>query len=182
FNEKLPGVLFNLFHMDTFTQMKGVADGSLDVGFIRKPEHYTSGLAGFVVCRRHFWAAIPKNHPLAANDVIRPASLADEKFVALTVELEAGMWVNISAVTPPSSSTQVTQRAADTFTLLTMVGAGIGLCIVPEQLARLDIPGVVFRRIAGASRMAEIAVVHRKNEADRAVKAYIESLRKMRDR
>ena len=151
-------------------------------GFIRKPQHFPSGLTGFVVCRRPFWAAIPKDHPLAAQESIRPASLANEKFVALTIEMEAGIWQNISAATPPSSSPQVTQRAADTFTLLTMVGAGLGICVIPEQLKLLSIPGVVYRRIVGASRMGEISVAHRKNESGRAVKAYIEQLRKMRER
>ena len=181
FRKKAPGVTFNMSHQDTFTQLKGIIDGSLDVGFIRRPQRYPAGLTGFVICRRPFWAAIPKDHPLAAQDSIKPVSLATENFVALTIEMEAGIWQNISAATPPSSSPQVTQRAADTFTLLTMVGAGLGICIVPEQLKLLNIPGVVYRRIVGASRMGEIAVAHRKNESGRAVKAYIEQLRKMRE-
>lgn len=182
FRKKSPGVMFNLYHHDTFTQLKGIIDGSLDIGFIRKPQRYPSGLTGFVVCRRPFWAAIPKDHPLAAQDSVRPAALATAKFVALTIEMEAGIWGNLAAAVPPASSPQVTQRAADSFTLLTMVGAGLGITIVPEQLRRLDIPGVVYRRIIGASRMGEIAAVHRKNESGRAVKAYIELLRKMRNR
>jgi len=182
FRKKSPGVVFNLTHLDTFTQLKGIIEGALDIGFIRKPQRFPTGLAGFVVCRRPFWAAIPKDHPLAAQDRITPAALADEKFVALTIEMEAGIWGNIAAAVPPSSSPQVAQRAADTFTLLTMVGAGLGITIIPEQLRRLDIPGVVFRRIVGAARLNEISVVYRKSEAGRAIKAYIELLRKMRDR
>ena len=178
FRKKLPGVSFNLFHLDTFSQIKGLIDGSIDVGFIRKPQRFPTGLTGFVVCRRPFWAAIPKEDPLAAHDRVTPALLATAKFIALTIEMEAGIWGNIAAAVPPSSSPQVTQRAADTFTLLTMVGAGLGITVVPEQLRRLNIPGVVFRRIVGAARQAEISVVHRKNESGLAVKAYIELLRK----
>ena len=182
FHKKSPDVTFNLSHHDTFTQLKGIIDGSFDVGFIRKPQRYPTGLTGFVICRRPFWAAIPKDHPLAAQDSVRPAALATAKFIALTIEMEAGIWGNIAAALPPTSSPQVVQRAADSFTLLTMVGAGLGISIVPEQFWRLDIPGVVYRRIIGAVRQAEIAVVHRKNEQGIAVKAYIELLRKMRER
>ncbi len=182
FHKESPGVTFNLSHHDTFAQLKGVLDGSLDIGFIRKPQRYPSGLTGFVVSRRPFWAAIPHDHPLAAHDSVKPAALATAKFVALTIEMEAGIWGNLAAAVPPASSPQVTQRAADTFTLLTMVGAGIGITVVPEQLRRLDIPGVVYRRIVGALRQGEIAVVHRKNESGRAVKAYIDLLHKMRER
>ena len=182
FHKKSPDVTFNLSHHDIFTQLKGIIDGSFDVGFIRKPQRYPTGLTGFVICRRPFWAAIPKDHPLAAQDSVRPAALATAKFIALTIEMEAGIWGNIAAALPPTSSPQVVQRAADSFTLLTMVGAGLGISIVPEQFWRLDIPGVVYRRIIGAVRQAEIAVVHRKNEQGIAVKAYIELLRKMRER
>ncbi len=182
FRKKSPGVTFNLFHLDTFAQLKGIVDGSLDVGFIRKPQRYPTGLTGFVVIRRPFWAAIPKDHPLAALEKITPASLANEKFIALTIEMEAGIWGNLAAAVPAASSPQVTQRAPDTFTLLTMVGAGIGITVVPEQLRRLDIPGVVYRRIIGAARQGEFSAVYRKNEAGPAVKAYIELLRKMRDK
>ena len=182
FNKKSPDVTFHLYHQDTFTQMKGLIEGGLDVGYIRKPQRYPTGLTGFVVCRRPFWVALPKDHPLAAHDRVTPAAMATGKFVALSIEMEAGIWGNIAAVVPPNSSPQVAHRAADTFTVLTMVGAGLGMSIVPEQLRRLDIPGVVYRRIVGAARQAEIAIVHRKNEAGLAVKAYIEVVRKMRER
>ena len=156
FHKKSPDVTFHLYHHDTFTQMKALIDGGLDVGFIRKPQRYPTGLTGFVVCRR--------------------------QFIALTIEMEAGIWGNLAAVLAPNSSPEVVNRAADTFSVLTMVGAGLGMSVVPEQLRRLDIPGVVYRRIVGAARQAEISVVHRKNESGLAVKAYIELLRKMRNR
>lgn len=182
FHKKSPDVTFHLYHHDTFTQMKALIDGGLDVGFIRKPQRYPTGLTGFVVCRRQFWVAMPKDHPLAAQDRVTSASLANGKFIALTIEMEAGIWGNLAAVLPPNSSPEVVNRAADTFSVLTMVGAGLGMSVVPEQLRRLDIPGVVYRRIVGAARQAEISVVHRKNESGLAVKAYIELLRKMGNR
>lgn len=177
-----PGVNFQLHQMDTFTQMKALLEGRIDAGFIRKPQRYPSGLDGFLISRHAFWAAVPKNHPLAAQSRISRSSLDKEKFVALSLEMEAGIWGNLAAVTSPDSSPQVAQRAPDSFTVLTLVGAGLGISIVSEPLRRIDIPGVVYRKIIGASRQAEFAVTYRKNESGTAVKAYIESLRAMRER
>jgi DNA-binding transcriptional LysR family regulator len=94
--------------------------------------------------------------------------------------MEAGVWGNLAAVLPPNSAPEVLQRAPDSFTLLTLVGAGIGITIIPEPLRRLNIPGVVYRRISGPQSQCEISVVHRSNEASPAVKAYIALLQQMR--
>ncbi|MCK9917109.1 LysR substrate-binding domain-containing protein [Microbacteriaceae bacterium K1510] len=180
FSSAWPGVAFDLTHRDTFSQMAAIADDVIDVGFIRRPQRYLAGLSGFVVLRCPFWAAIPKSHPLAASERVTQAALAKENLLALTIEMEAGIWGNIAAVLPSNSIPQVNQRAPDSFTLLTLVGAGVGITIVPEPLRRLDIPGVIYRRIAGTQRQCEIAVVHRAAESSPAVRAYIASLRKMR--
>ena len=180
FREKSPGVVFQLSHRDTFSQMGAIADGVLDVGYVRRPQRYLAGLTGFVVSRHPFMAAMPNDHPLAAKQKITQSDLAKEKFIALTIEMEAGIWGNLAAVLPAHSSPQVIQRAPDTFTLLTFVGAGIGITIVPQPLQRLDIPGVVYREIVGASRQCEIAVIHRANEASPVVKSYIGVLKGMR--
>jgi DNA-binding transcriptional LysR family regulator len=177
-----PGVNFQLHQMDTFNQMKALLEGSIDVAFIRKPQRYPSGLGGFLISRHPFWAAVPKNHPLAAQSRISRSSLDNEKFIALTLEKEAGFWGNLTAVTSPGSSPQVVHRAPDSFSVLTLVGAGLGISIVSEPLRRIDIPGVVYRRIVGASRQSEFAVSYRNNESGTAVKAYIDLLRTMRER
>jgi len=69
--------------------------------------------------------------------------------------VETSIWENIEAGMPANGSPQVTQRAVDTFALLTAVDA---------------------------SRMGEMAVAHRKNESGCAVRTYVERLRKMRER
>lgn len=180
FSKKQPGVFFDLSCRDTFSQMAGIADGLIDVGFVRRPQRYLTGLTGFVISRHPFCAAIPKDHPLAASERVSQAALAKEKLLALTIEMEAGIWSNIAAALPTARGSRVAQRAADSFTLLTLVGAGAGITIVPDPLRRLDIPGVVYRKISGPQQICEIAVTHRVGESSAAIKAYINLLRQMR--
>lgn len=177
FKKSHPDVSFQLRRMLTFPQFKSVIDGSLDVGFTYAMQRYPAGLAGFTISREPFWLALPKGHRLAAHKQITPAMLVDESFVAMSLEMEAGFWGNISAVIPPGVSPNIVERAPDAFTVMVLVSAGVGVSVLSESLTRVSIPGLLFRKIVGATRTADVAVVYRKNENAPVVKAFVDFLR-----
>jgi DNA-binding transcriptional LysR family regulator len=177
FRKSHPEVLFQLARMSTFAQFKGLSDGSLDVAFSRALQRYPSGLTGFTVERQPFWVVLPEGHRLAGRKQITPDMLADEAFVAVSMEMEIGFWGNIAAVTPPGVSAHIVERAPDAFTVMVLVAAGLGISVLSGALARIAIPGVVFRKLVGVTRMADHAVVYRKNEGAPVVKAFVQALR-----
>jgi DNA-binding transcriptional LysR family regulator len=177
FRETHPEVSFQLARMPTFTQFKALIDGSLDIGFTRVPRRYPSGLSGLVVERQPFCLILPEDHPLAARKQITPAMLVGEAFIAVSMEMEAGFWGNISAVTPPGSSPRIVERTPDAFTLLALVAAKVGIGVLSGSLARIAIPGIVTRKIVGVTRTADHAMVFRKNETAPVIKDFIEFLR-----
>jgi DNA-binding transcriptional LysR family regulator len=177
FRKSHPEVSFQLARMQTFAQFKALIDGTLDIAFTRAPQRYPSGLTGFIVEQQPFWLAIPEGHPLAARKQVTPAMLVDESFIAMSLEMETGFWGNIAAVTPPGTSLRIVERAPDAFTVLALVGAGVGISVLSASLVRIAMPGVTFRRIAGVTRMADHVLVYRKNESAPVVKTFIEFLR-----
>jgi len=177
FQKENPDVSFQIHRMETFPQLKGMIDGTLDVGFIRAPQNYPVGLTGFVVNRHPYCVAIPEGHPLAKRKRISRAELAQEPFVGGSLELEVGFWSNMNAITKAGHSLRVVARAQDIFSMLTFVATGVGLCIVSAPMQKLGIPGIVYRPIVDALQEAEIAVVHRKSEAAPVVKSFIRLLR-----
>ena len=177
FKKTHPDVSFQISRMLTFAQFKAIADGSLDVGFSQAPQRYPSGLNGFVISRSPLWAALPEGHPLAARKKITPTMLLREKFVAMSMELETGFWGNIATISPPGVSARIVDRAPDAFTLMTLVAAGVGVSVLSEPFTRIAMPGIVFRKLADTVATANLAVVHRKNEAAPTVLAFIDSLR-----
>ena len=172
-----PEVTFNARQMATLQQMKELIDGTLDIGFARAPDRYPAGLTGFIVDRQPFWLAIPQGHRLANRPEIEPAELEGEPFVATALESEMGIWSNIRAITPAGMSFQIVARVPDIFSVLISVGGGVGLGVVTESLARLPVPGVVFRRILNLSRTSDHAVAFRKNEGTPVIQAFIAMLR-----
>src|SRR5262249_4614693 len=135
------------------------------------------GLTGFIVDRQPFWLAIPQGHRLANTRDIDPADLDGEPFVATALESEMGIWSNIRAITPAGMSFRTAVRVPDIFSVLISVAGGVGLGVVTESLARLPMPGVVFRKIRDVSRRSDHAVAFRKNEGTPVIQAFIAMLR-----
>jgi DNA-binding transcriptional LysR family regulator len=178
FRRSHPDVSFTLQKSETFPQLKALAEGTLDIGFMRTPAKYPSELAGFLVHTEELWLAIPEGHPLAAGDVIAPEQLACEPFISHGVEYELLLAGNRSALAPldPETRQRVT-RVSDIISALILVGSGAGLTSVPKSLTRVGMAGVTYRRIGGKPRFAEYVVAYRKSERSLAVKAFIAMLR-----
>jgi DNA-binding transcriptional LysR family regulator len=179
FRASHPEVSFRLARKPTFTQLREVSDGLLDIAFTRTPQRFPSGLTGFVVERQPFWVALPEGHRLAARKFVTPAMLVEESFIAVSMEMETGFWGNIAAVTPAGTSPRIVEREGDAFTVIALVAAGVGISVLAGSLSVIAMPGVTFRKVVGVSRMADHSVVHRKNESAPVVKAYVEFLRGM---
>ena len=74
-------------------------------------------------------------------------------------------------------SLRIVERATDVFTVLTLVAAGIGIGVVSGSLARIAMPGLIYREIVGVTRTSDHVVVYRKNESAPVVKAFVKTLR-----
>lgn len=172
-----PSVTFHLRRIETFPQMRALAEGEIDVGFARAPIHYPDGLSGFVIDRQPFYLALPEGHPLTKRKQITLPSLVGEDFVTASLEMEIDFRGNMDAITLPGKPLHIAASAPDTFSVLNLVAAGYGLCVIAEPMTQVTIPGIAYRKIVGARRQAEIAVVFRKNEGAAVVKAFIQMLR-----
>lgn len=177
FQKENPNVSLQIIRMETFPQMKALIEGVLDVAFIRAPQRYPAELTGFVIHRHAYYVAIPAGHHLAKRKQITPAVLAKEPFVSGTLEMDVGFWGNLGAISKLGQSLRIVERTSDIFSLLTLVAAGFGLGIISAPMQNVTIPGVVYRKIAGAFQEAEIAVAYRKSESAPAVKSFIQRLR-----
>jgi DNA-binding transcriptional LysR family regulator len=176
FRKTHPEVSMQVQYIETFPQFKAMVNGTLDVGIMRVPRRYPSGLAGFVVSSEPLRLALPEGHRLASRKQVSAAAIAEEPLIAAPLEMEPGFWGNLVSANP-TTPLNIVQRAPDAITMLALVAAGLGLGVVSGSLSRIAVPGVVYRDIVGASRKADHAVVYRRNESAPVVNAFLKSLR-----
>jgi DNA-binding transcriptional LysR family regulator len=99
FRQAYPGIDITLHSLSPLAQIAGIARRELDVGLARPPNKYPPGVRGFEVCSQPLVLALPREHPLARREAIRPALLAREAFIGTPPEPELGFFGHIEAVT-----------------------------------------------------------------------------------
>lgn len=140
-----------------------VLDGSLDIGFVRMPVS-SSHLESTIVLREQMLLAVPADR---FPKQVSLRSLRDEPFVliarstsetfqnhALSLCLAAGFTAN------------VVQEAKETFTVLNLVRAGLGVTLVPGTARRMRIPGVRFYPVKSVSASWTIGMIWRRDRRE----------------
>src|SRR4051812_43434940 len=113
-----PAVEINLQRLVPIAQIAAIARRELDVGFTREPHKYPAGVGGFEVYRQPMVLALPREHRLAKQKKIKPASLRDEVFINTGPELEVGFWGHTQSVAQIGKFTpRVAKRTDDLVTL-----------------------------------------------------------------
>jgi DNA-binding transcriptional LysR family regulator len=158
-----PDLAVNLFDMSAAEQSRALSAGRVDVGFIGLAhEAETAKLEKHGVGTTHFIIALPQNHRLAKSRSIDLSGLGSDVFLLISDEHFPGASQIIRSACTQAGFNPRTLRAAERgHTILSLVAAGCGVALLPEPLAALPHPGVVFRQPAGAVE-ADLFVAFRK--------------------
>ncbi len=130
-------------------QVSALIDGRIDVGFLRAPVP-AGPLASRVILNESLTAVLPQDHPLAGEPEVDLADLADENFVSyVSMQGSALRDAAVHACFSAGFTPRVVQEAPDTHTVVALVGASVGVALMPASAETLQIEGVVFTPIAG---------------------------------
>ncbi len=175
YHRQNPLVDLRLYKLETPQQLTALAERRLDVGFVRPPDRYPLGLTGIPVFRQPVMLALPEGHALARVKKLECADLANQPFIAPTVEAELAYAGYVTAIAEQGGfAPLIAARATDYLTIVTMVSAGIGLAAVPASFSNISIPGVRYRQV-NLKQEARIALSYRRDERAPAVKRFIAS-------
>ena len=173
--QRLPGIALEI-HGDLLTpaQVDGLRSEHLDVAVLRPP------VAGDDLVLRRITTeslvlALPVDHRLTTEGSLDVADLAYEDFVMYA---DTHSVVNEAVVTSCRAAGFTPRReheAPDTSVLLALVAAGLGVALVPESVRALQLNGVVFRDIAGASTI-DLALAWQRERPSALVDAFVGAL------
>jgi DNA-binding transcriptional LysR family regulator len=133
-------------------------------------------------------AALPSNHALAQGEreiALTMKQLADETFIlygppgtgmhdtTLAACQAAGFNPRVGNL---AASTQQAPRIGST---LSLVAAGLGITFVPSSLQRMNLEGIAYRRIKGASLpKAVLNLASRRGDPSAVLRRFLELVRK----
>ena len=180
FRHTHPDVLLELTEMPSARQVEALLDDRIDVGIVvlPLPAEAEKQIAVHVVAKKHYVAALPAHHALAAMPT-RPlplAALAREPWILFPAHEGPGLHAMILAACAEAGFTpQVAQRAVQMETILGLVAAELGVALVPDLFRTSGWERVVFRALRGPGAPIDyyLALAWRKGDASAALAAFL---------
>ncbi|AMT73334.1 LysR substrate-binding domain-containing protein [Mycobacteroides immunogenum] len=146
---ELPGIAMQI-HADLLTpdQCDMLGAGTLDLAILRPPVGGPA-IESRVIATEPLILALPSEHPLAAEPIVRVGDLRAEPFVGYVSRQSAVNLATVKACHDAGFMPDLVHEAPGTSVLLALVGAGLGVALVPSAARALPLDGVTFRDITG---------------------------------
>ncbi|HCA88605.1 MAG TPA: LysR family transcriptional regulator [Streptomyces sp.] len=150
-----------------------VADGSLDLGFVRLPASQP-GVETRAIDEEELMCALPQDHPLAGRERISVGDLAGEPFVSFPANAGSTLRDTTFHVCEEAGfRPRVVQEAPDSYTILALVAAGVGVTLTLSSCLHIQQTGLVHRPLAGPPVLLQSALAWRKDNPSAALRSVL---------
>lgn len=179
FRRSHPDVQLELRDMSTPEQIERLAAREIDVGFVRLPVTADRLVVRPVLDERLVLAIGPRS-PWQPRPGLR--SVATEPFIIIARSRSASFYDHaLSVCAAAGFAPRIVQEANELFTVLSLVGAGLGVSLVPRSAALMRLPGIRFRALTLPEAAWDIGVAcHRDAGTDPLVQRFVETVRAAR--
>jgi len=150
YRRRYPDVELQLKEMFTTDQLVAIAAGTLDVGLVR----YVGGEVPAGVVLRPIGSdplclVVNAAHPLAARPSLRFSDLAGEGFISFPAGVGTGLPDILRRLCQQAGfEPRIVQTAREATTQVGLVGAGLGMALLPAPLACIRLPRVRYVPVA----------------------------------
>ena len=177
FRRREPNVVMTLRELTSLEQLHELGERTLDVGVLRKVDAGApKGISIVEWYRTPLVAAVPRDHPRAASDLLSLNDLKNESFIMYPRGAGTGIyWQVIDLCTAAGFRPRVVREVIESSTIIGLVAAGVGIAIVPADMNCIQFSGVVYRRITDTGAYTALHLAQR--GADR--NEHLASLRKV---
>jgi len=179
FRRSHPDVQLQLRDMSTPDQIDALVSGEIDVGFIRHRATDDRLHMRYVLDERLVAALGPHSR---WNTRAGLRSVASEPFIIIARSRSASFYDHaLSVCAATGFAPRIVQEANELFTVLSLVGAGLGVSLVPRSAALMRLPGVRFRELKLPEAAWDIGVAwHRDTGPVPLVQRFVEMVRAAR--
>ncbi len=166
YRHRYPKVELRLRELVTTAQIAALLNGTLDLAFLRDGDP-TEGIRITTLLKERYIAVLPEAHPLARRRTLNVKALEGEPFIMFARRMGPLAYDRTIACCERSGfRPNIVQDAPQWLTLVRLVAAGLGVSLAPACVARVAMPGAVYREVNAACRTS----------IDLGVKAGVESV------
>ncbi|MDB5899531.1 MAG: transcriptional regulator, LysR family [Ramlibacter sp.] len=172
FRELYPRIELELQELPITGQHAALLRGSIDVGLLRV-QSAPAELEILPVMEDPLLLALPTLHPLAGRQKLRLKSVAGDPFVMFGKGDSALFHGRILALCQRAGfEPQVAQYATQIHTVVGLVGAGLGVAVVPATARNLRPENVRFVRLADEAEPLHVALAWRRGQETPAIRSF----------
>jgi DNA-binding transcriptional LysR family regulator len=163
FRRREPNVVMTLRELTSLEQLHELGERTLDVGVLRKVDvGAPKGITIVEWYRTPLVAALPRDHPRAAPDLLSLNDLKNESFIMYPRGAGTGIyWQVIDLCTAAGFRPRVVREVIESSTIIGLVAAGVGIAIVPADMNCIQFSGVVYRRITDTGAFTALHLAQR---------------------
>jgi DNA-binding transcriptional LysR family regulator len=174
-----PGLELVIRDVESPEVFDAIARGDLDIGVSMEhsgaPQNDDDRFARFELMRDVLDVAVPADHALASRDA-ELSDLANEPWIAPPVGWSCEDVIRV-ACSAAGFTPKVAHRSHDWTAIMAMVGAGLGVAVVPRLAQDAPPAGVVIRRLRGEPAARHLFVFCRRGaEGHPAIGATIDAI------
>ncbi|HEX8692292.1 MAG TPA: LysR family transcriptional regulator [Longimicrobium sp.] len=177
FRAARPGVRLHLREMSSAPLAQALREGSVDVGLLSESDTGPE-LRCWRSWSQRLVALLASTHPRAAERSLALTDLAREPFVTFPRAQAPELYDRIAAACHAAGfAPRVAQEAQSWHMIAELVGAGVGVAIVPVSVSRFRVAGVRIVRLRPPLVAARVSLCTRDAELPPAVRAFVDLAR-----
>jgi DNA-binding transcriptional LysR family regulator len=173
---RYPDVRIDLRELATSEQVEALLGGDLDVGFVRGAET-DPRLHAELFAREPLLIVVNRDHPGASAARVPLSTLANQPWVLFPRAIAPQLHEQVMRLCREAGFTpNVVQESREVYTTVGLVGAGVGVTIVPQAVQGMSSPGVVYKPIPRAT--VRLSMVRPSGPVRPVVEAFLALARK----
>ncbi len=181
FQSAYPDIHLELVHGFSHQQVSMLKNQTLDFGFLTTPINEID-LDHIPVQRDSFVVVLPDSHPLAQQDCIELASLANEPFIIGNEASWSRYNVQMNKLCLSAGFLpKIKQEAFNSEGIFGLISANMGLTIYPSCVSNYFRHGVCVRPIANSDAELITAMTWNKEHVSAAQKCFLQFIRETND-
>lgn len=179
FRAAFPGVELAFSSLNLGYQLPAIRSGDIDVGLVVEPVNDALiETQQFAVER--LMVALPSDHLLRRRASLSLSELQHENFVMVPWRKGFGFGrPTLRVCSRAGFVPKVVQEAEPMDSVIGLVGAGIGIALIPALYTSLPVPKVLYKPLRDRFAVAEIALAWRTDNSSPIVRAFVETARRV---